>query len=287
MSPTLTRMFHAPHRLPAIVVAVAVVVAACGNQAIPELTDPTEIIAAAASTTAEATSVHVDLSADGQIGLDLLGAGDAAPIELADTTVSADIDLAAGDARLTFTVPGLLGLRGELIAVDGTAYLQTSITGTQYQTFAIDDLVPVDTDASPAASPETSGLLDGLTELLAQPVLEPVKGPDADCGTTTCYTVTISLDGEDLAELVADGASLLRPGDLPIPSDLPIDVPDLGEAGLTITMLVEKDTTWLAGLNATLGAGPLGSATFDLRFSKWNEDLTIQAPPADQVQGGG
>jgi hypothetical protein len=35
-----------------------------------------------------------------------------------------------------------------------------------------------------------------------------------------------------------------------------------------------------------LGAGDAGELTINLTFSKWNEGVDIQAPPADQVQGG-
>lgn len=263
--------------LAALAMAATLVAACGGQQSVPELTDPTEILAAAAATTAAATSVRIDLTAAGELAIDLTGTGSGAPIELADTTVTADVDIEAGDARATFAIPGLLGLRGELIAVDGTAYAKTSLTGPLYQTFTLGEAAPTD----PAASPDTASMLTALTEFLAQPGLDPVKGEDVECGTATCYAVTIELTPEELAALGADGA------ELPIPSGLPIPIPDLGDFGLDLTVRVEKSTTRLAGLTAGVTMGTSGEATAEIRFTKWDEDVTISAPPADQVQGGG
>ena len=51
----------------------------------------------------------------------LPGAGGAAtPIELDGTTAAADLDIAGGAAKVTFAVPALFNVTGELIAVDGT-----------------------------------------------------------------------------------------------------------------------------------------------------------------------
>lgn len=237
------------------------------------LTDPREILAAAVRTTSAAGSVRVDVSADGTLALDLLGTGTASSIELTGTTLSADLDLEGGDARATFSAPGLLGLSGELIATDGTTYLKTTLTGPLYRTQSIGTGLP-----DPSGEARAS-VLQGLTDLLARPELDPVKADDVECGSTTCYRVVIALSSADLAALGA--------GDVEAPPGVPVPIPDLSAGTVDLAVLVAKDTTRLAGLDVAVDQGAGGTATVDLTFSKWDEAVSISAPPADQVAPGG
>jgi hypothetical protein len=268
--------------------AVILLVAACGGT--PQasaLTDPTAILTASASTTAAATSVHADVKADGNLSLDLTGTGNALPLSLAGTTANADVDIAGGDAHATFALPGVLGLRGELIAVDGTSYVKTSLTGPLYRSTSLG----AGGAAAPSASPDTAKMLEALTTFLARPELAPTKGEDVACGNGTCYTVHIELTPEELAALGADAGSVA------LPSALPVPMPDLGDLGVDLTVHVDQATTQLAGLTAVISSGgPAASAspaagatslTVDVTFSKWNESVTVTAPPADQVQPAG
>lgn len=264
------------HRLIALAVTAslaALTAGACQTApAQPELTDPKAILAAAVTSTAAASTVRVDATADGTVSLDLLGMGTPSPIELDGTTASADLDLANGDARTTFAAPGLLGLTGELIALDGTSYFKSSLTGALYRVDQIGQDLP-----APSGEARNT-VLQGLTDLLADPRLEPVKHDDMACGNTTCYRVDISLSPEDLAALGLD--DLQAPAGLPVP----IQIPDLSAGSLDLAVLVAKDTTRLTELRATadLGGGA-GVATLAVTFSKWDEQLTITAPPADQL----
>lgn len=265
----------------ALATLAALVVAACGGTpAASPLTDPNAILKAALTTTATATSFHLDLAADGSLSLDLTGTGAAAaPIQLNDTTLTADVDIAGGDVKATFAIPGLLGLAGEAIVLDGTAYYKTTLTGPLYQTQALDD---VETDVPSPGPSAIAEMVTELDEFLAQPGVDPVKGADVDCGGTTCYTVEIELTPEELAAL-GGGEEAPIPSGLP----LPVPIPDLGDASLDLTIRVERDTTRLAGTTAVIGMGEVGEITAELTFSKWNEGVSISAPPADQVQGGG
>ncbi len=277
-------------RATALVIAVAVLVGACGGDpAVPELTDPTEILQAAATTAATATAVHIGLTADGSLSFDVTGTGVGAPIELTDTTASVDLDLAGGDARATFAIPGLLGLRGELLVVDGTAWAKTSLTGARYLEFALGDALPGD----PPATGAPTSTIAALTDFLARPELEPVKGADVDCGSTRCYGVSLELTADDVAALVGEATGTGGTGSgLPIPADLPFPIPDLGGVGLMLTVRVEKSTTRLAGLTATAAGEPAGAGVqrdlvLEVTFSKWDESVSISPPPADQVTDGG
>lgn len=267
------RPFPVAHRpVHAAVLGAALLIAACGGGPnAPELTDPTEILTATANLATAARSVHVDLTADGELSLDLTGAGTATPVQLTDTTAAADLDITGGDARVTFAIPGVLGLRGELIAIDGTGYVKSTLTGARYRTVALGPAAPGDSSAS---------MIAGLTDFLKRPGLEPVKGADVACGGGTCYTVTIDLTADELAALGVDTAQIQ------IPSGLPIPIPSLAGASVNLTVRVAKDTTRLAGLTAVVKTGDTGEATVTVTFSKWNDPITVSAPPADQVDGG-
>lgn len=275
-------------RIPTTFLTVALLLAACGGEATrPELTDPTEILTAAAEQAAAAQGVHLNLTAEGSLAIDLTGAG-GAPIDLTGSTAAADIDLRGGDARLTFELPSLLGLRGELLSVDGASYLKTTLTGAQYQVMnGLPDLSGgTDGSADPSATPDAraiAAMVTALTDILRRPGVDPAKGADVECGGKTCYTVTIDLTAEELATLMADAGT----DGLPLPGGLPIPIPELGDADVALTVLVTKDTNDLASLQAVITFGAADELTLDLTFSKWGTSVTVEAPPADQVKGGG
>ena len=125
-------------------------------------------------------------------------------------------------------------------------------------------------------------MVQGLRDALTQPGVDPTLGADVTCGNSQCYAVTINLTPEELAALGADA------GDAPLPSDLPVPLPlpSLGNQTVDLTFTVTTDTNQLAGLTTKIDGGQDGTITADLTFSGWNEDLTITAPPADQVGGG-
>lgn len=262
MSPT-TRRFA---RLLGLLAAASIVVSACGAAAAPALTDPKEIVTAAIRTSQTAKTVHVEATLDGSINADLSGTGaPGANVALTGTTASADVDITAGNAHATFSVPAFLGLTGELIQIGGTSYFKTSLTGDRYQSQKAADSLPVNPG-------DTKSLIDNVGELLSKPGVDPVKGDDVACGSTQCYTVKIELTPEELNALGAGG---------PAASQLPID---LSAASLNLTIRVEKDSNRLAGIAATIAMGDQGSLSFDLALSKWDQPVSVSAPPADQVQ---
>ena len=249
----------------------ALTVGACQSAPPPTLTDPREILAAAVTATTAARTVRIDGSADGTIGLDLAASEASSTFELTGTTFSADLDLETGDARVTFSAPGLLGLTGEIIVVDGTTYLKTTLTGALYQ------VTPGGADVPEPSGAARASILEGIMGLLARPELDPVKAEDVACGNATCYRVEITLSPAELAALGA--------GDLQAPTGLPIPIPlpDLTVATVDLTVLVAQDTTRLAGITANADLGADGAAALDLTFSKWDEPVTISPPPPDQV----
>jgi len=253
-------------RLLGLLAAASIVVMACGAASAPALTDPKEIVTAALRTSQAAKSVHLEATLDGSINADLSGSGAAgAPIALTGTTASADVDIAAGNAHATFTVPALLGLTGELIQIGDTSYFKTSLTGDKFQSQKAVDSLPVNPT-------DTKSIVDNVSEFLTKPGVDPVKGDDVACGSTQCYTVKIELTPAELNALGGTGAAA---------SELPVD---LSSASLALTITVEKDSNRLAGLAVSAAMGDQGSLSVNLAFSKWDQPVTVSAPPADQVQ---
>ena len=257
-------------RQPAVLVlaaTVAILVAACnGGSSAPPLTDPAEIVTAALRSTEAAKSVHVEIAVDGKAAVALPGgSGTGVPVNLTGTTASADIDIANAAAKVTFKVPALFGLAGELIVVDGKTYLKTTVTGPLYTESAA--------GTAPLDPSNAKGMTDNLGDLLLKQGVVLVKGDDVACGTKQCYVVTADLTAEQLGSAGTGAAS-----------GLPVD---LTGASLKVTMRVEKDLPHhLAGVTAVLSMPSGSSVTAELAASKWDEPVSISAPPADQVKPG-
>ena len=177
----------------------------------------------------------MDVAASGNLPVNL-GIGGAG-LDLTGTTASADVDLKAPAAHATFDAPGLLGVRGELIAVDGKTYVKTSLTGPQFREGSTDGLPGasgVPALPSAGASGEAAAMLQQLEAFLSKPGVDPALGADAPCGTATCYTVEIELTPAEIAALQTETGM-----ELPTAS-LPVDVGDLSQAGVDLTFHVDQ-----------------------------------------------
>jgi hypothetical protein len=244
---------------------VALLVAACGGTAPgPTLTDPTAIITAAVNSTAVAKSVHLDATLDGTATVNLGGGGGAgAPIDVSGSTASADIDLVKPAAHATFAVKAGVQVGGEAILVDGTTYLKTTLTGPLYMASPAGSL-PIDLSQLPRA-------INTVGDLLTKQGVTLVKGEDVACGSQQCYTVSADLTADELGTSALGSA-----GGLPI---------DLTGASLKLTVMVETSLpNHLAGVTAVLSMPDGTKLTAVLTASKWDQPVTVTAPPADQVK---
>lgn len=281
--------------------AIVALLVACQGQQANLLSDPKAILAAAAVSTASARSVHIDATADGPISFDPLGTGAGAAVNLRGTTATADVDLAGDKVHATFLSPNLLNLSAEVIGLDGATYLKSSLTGALF----LKTTSPASTTPSAAPSAAASQALAGLSELLSRSDLKPLKGDDVPCAGGTCYTVTLQLTAAQLQSLLGgssgSGASASPEssatdgaigsngiGDLPglggQLSGLPL--PDLSTATADLVVHVEQTTNRLSGIDATVHLGDTGDPKIQVTFTKWDQPVSIQAPPADQVQPG-
>lgn len=253
-----------PALRPAVVAAlaaVALVVAACSPTA-TELTDPAEILQAGAASLGEMETVHLRGAIDGEIPLDIGGAGGGAPLPLDGTTLDADIDVPNGALALELLAPALLNLRLNLVVVDGAAYLKAPIlTGESW----------VRQDAEGGLGGDPGAALEGLAAFLARPELAPEKLADVRCAGTDCYSVRFTVPAGEIRDALGDLGGAI-PG---LSADAVGDV--------TVTAGVRKDNQQLATLALDIPAGGTQPLSIALELSKVNEPVTIEAPPADEV----
>ncbi len=250
-------------RLGALTMVATIAFGACNSA--PVLSDPTEILTKAIEALQNAKTVHLAATLDGQFMLDLTGQGGGA-VDFTGTTLEGDVDLENTKAKVTFAVPALLGLTGDVIAVDGASYVKTSMTGALYQKSEGTDALPVDPT-------DTEATIAEIKAFLQKPEVSPTKGDDVDCDGEKCYSITIELTGAELAALSS-----------PSPSAEPSMDPN---AGVNLTILVEKDSVRLHKVTASVAAGASGNVIVVLTFTDWDKAVTIEAPPADQVTEGG
>jgi len=244
---------------------VSLIAGACGSgsTAAPTLTDPVEILQAGAASLGEMKSVHLRGVMEGEMSLDIGGAGGGAPLPLKGTTLDADVDVVGNALSADLMAPALLNLRVSLIVVDGASYLRAPIlTGDSW----------VRQPAGGGIGGDPGAALEGLAAFLARPELQPEKLPDVRCAGTDCYSVQFTVPVQELRDaLGALGDSI--PG---------LSGNAVGDA--TVTVGVRKDNLQLATLSLEVPAGGTTPLTINLELTKVNEPVTIEAPPADQVK---
>ena len=243
-------------------VALAVIGCASPPPAVPEITDPKEILTKALTAMGQVKTLHVEAEVSGAVNMDLLGRGEASEIRLTGTSGDADVDLAGPRIRANFILVGFVD--GELIQLGDTSYVRTSQTGEKFQKTAA-----ATTGMLIGTSPLQA--LAGVQAALDRPELTPVRIADASCGegNRACYQVEIELTGAEIAGLA--GA-------------VPDALGDFAEGSIRIVVGVEKDSLRIGRLVLAVSAGATGALELALNLSKWDVPVTIEAPPADQVE---
>jgi hypothetical protein len=237
---------------------MALAIAACSSPA-PGLTDPTEIITQGLEATSEVTSFQLNVSVTGSVTIPDTGG----TFDLAGTEASGAFDIANERGRMTFEVPGFLGLNGEVIQVGGDSYLKTSVTGPDYTKSTVDGGggVPMDPGAA----------LDQVRSFLDEEGVEAEKLDDVSCGDRTCYAVRLTIPTSLLAE--AGDAADVDPGQF------------LGEA-LVLNLQFDRETLQATQISTDLDAGEIGTFGLVIRLSNYNEAVEVSPPPSDQVTEG-
>ena len=259
----------------AVVIVAVSILAACSGA--PALTDPKEIITQGLAATTELSSLHLKVTVSGSVTDPTSGA----EISLDGTTASGDF-ATSGQGHLSFAVPTLLGLAGDVIVLGSDAYVKTTLTGEKWahqpitpglSVFGVGMPSPGASAAGATAAGSSDPKAKALAEvdkLLAKDGVVSKKLDDVDCGDVKCYHVQVTIPKSVVESADPTTASPMES----LTSDVVLD------------LLFDREKLWLTEVSTKVTTSS-GSVTAKVTFSKFNEAVTVSPPPSDQVQEGG
>ena len=236
---------------------LVLVLAACGSST-PAISDPKEIITQGFQATSDATSFHVEVALDGTISIPDSGGS----FSLDGTTLAGDLDLEGKEGQLTFAVPALLSLSGELIFTEDAGYFKTSMSGDQYQLLPLSSGDPV----SEAMDPEKA--LADLRDFLNKEGVVSEKLDDVNCGDGKCYAVRVTVPSELLAD--AGAAASMDPSEI------------FGDA-MVLDLRFDRDKLYLMQASTSVDSETAGTFSVTVNLSDYNEPVDVSPPPSDQI----
>jgi hypothetical protein len=237
------------------------------------LTDPAEILTQGAQATSGADSFHVSLTVEGSVTDRTSGD----PVALDGVSVDGDVDVANKAAHVSFSLPMLFGMEGEVIAVGDDLYLLTPMAGDKWLHLP---RTSEDTD-EPAEEPTNEDIAAKIDELLATEGVSITMLADQACGDDTCYHLQLSISEEAMAAH-GDMGEIDEVGGTEIGGMLP-DPEFSGPA--VVDLLFQQNGLWLREVSMS-SEGDTGEASMRLELSEYNTAFDISAPPADEVIEG-
>jgi hypothetical protein len=255
-------------RLPLGLAAVAALaLAGCSTApSAPPIADPMEILTRSVEAAQAAKTVHFRADVGGSIVLDMTGEGAGGPLDLTGTTLEGDADLAGGALKATFLAPTLLGLSGEVIVIGDDSYLKISLIGDTYRKSSAADS-PIGAIGDPKQA--IADLRKALDDLPGP----PTKAPDEKCGDKDCYRVSIVVPATDVGGMLGGALG----------GGLGSAAPDLTGTG-TVDVWVARDDLRPARLAISADGGSRGRLSATIELTRWDEAVSISAPPAGQVE---
>ena len=260
-------------------VLLAIAVVGCGSSSgtptAPPISDPNEIITRSATGIAAVQTVHFEVAVSGSVKPSALGSSGSAlglsgSLKLDGTTVSGDLDVQKRAFHVAASMPTLLSLSADLIQVDGYQYTKISLSGPKY-TKSPASTLPIASSA-PGASLDISGTVSSLKSALdAAGAKATLVGRDQVDGRDA-YHVSITVP-KDLInqEVGALGGSSV--------GGISID-----EASLDYWVYV--DSLNPAKMEIKASSAAVGNLAMTLTLTKYNQPLTITAPPDSEIQAG-
>ena len=251
-------------RLLFLVAGAAIVVSACtGAPAASVISDPKEILTKSILTLKDVKSFHFKAEVSGTFKLDLTGQGGAGALDLKGTTAEGDLDITNKKARIGFAAPAIFGVTGDLIQIGEDSYVKVSLLSEKYQKSTATASAPTDVISDPQK------LIADLNEFLNKPGVAPTKLADEKCGDKDCYHVAVNLTEEMLGDSLSGITGTAS--DAPKPTG-------------SIDLWVAKDNLRPAKMGVKVNAGDMGAVDVLVTFSGYDAAVTIEPPPADQVE---
>ena len=249
-------------RFTPVVMVMVAVLAAC--QSTPAYTSPTDIITKGLEATSAVKTFHMSLALDGTFKMSQTGG----TVDLSSTSLDADVDIGGKKAHLSFAVPALLSVTGDVVVIGKDLWVKTSMGGDKYSHMSSDI-----TGASfePSASPDTAAMIKQVKDFLAKDGVVTKKLADVACGDRQCYQVSVSIP----SSLMKEAGSLASMD----PSAV------FGDA-LVLNLLFDREKLWLTSVSTDVTNKKLGTFSVTLNFSKFDETVTVSPPPDAQVTEG-
>ena len=255
-------MFRTFRRSLFLVAAATVAIAACttSTPAAPALTDAREILTRSIGTFKDVKSLHLHADVSGAVKIDLSGTGNGGSVDLKGTTADGDIDIANKKAHLSFGVPLLFGVTGDLILIDQTTYMKISLLGPKYEKSE-----PKPGAVASAAPMDVQKVIDEMSKFLDQPGVSPTRQADEKCGDRDCYRVSLNLTSAQLGNVTDALGSAVPSG-----------------TG-TIDVWVQKNDLHPVKMTIAADGGDQGTIAVTLTMSNYDAPLTINAPPDAEI----
>lgn len=249
-------------RLAPVLVVMLAVLVAC--QSAPAYTDPADIITKGLEATSSLKSFHMSLGLDGSFTMPETGGS----VDLSSTTLDADVDIAGKQARLTFAVPAMLGITGDVLLIGKDLWVKTSMGGDKYSHMSSDI---TGMSLEPSASLDTDKMVKQVKDFLAKDGVVSTKMADVACGDRQCYQVSVSIPSSLMKD--AGAAASLDPSTV------------FGDA-LVLNLLFDREKLWLTEVSTDVASDTLGTFSVTLSFSKFDADVTLSPPPDAEVTEG-
>lgn len=250
-------------RLAPILLVMTAVLAACGAGSV---SDPKEIVTQGLDKTGDLTSFHVSVAVTGNVTEPKSGTS----ISLDGTTLEGDV-ATSGSASLTFAVPTLLALKGDVLLIDKDLYVKTTLTGAKWSHQAVPIPSPDASGASASPGTNPKAMIAELKKFLAKDGVTTNKLEDVTCGDRKCYHVQVSIPSELMAD--AGAKASMDPADI------------FGDA-LVVDLQFDKEKLWLTNVSVKIDSPKVGTMSLTITLSAFDEPVTVSPPPADQVQEG-
>jgi hypothetical protein len=262
------------------VLTLAIVAAGCAGSSATStpspLSDPNEILARSLVNLGQAQTFHLGGTVSGSVDMSGLGAlggssslGLTGKLDLKGGTIDGDVDVAHQAGHVTLSFPTLFGLAVDLIQVDGYSYTKINLMSDKYSRSQ------TDVSAVGSAVPGPSG---GIADVVAQ-----VRGLLESSGATATLTGHSKVDGKDAYEL-----ALSIPADklnVELASLVPGWPPNASLDSASATYMVYTDALLPAQLEVKASSPSLGNLDVAATLTRYDQAVTIKAPPADQVEG--
>lgn len=247
---------------PAMALLITVLAACQGS---PAIASPTDIITQGLTATTSLKSFHMSLKLEGSVTMP----GSAAKMDLKSTSLEADVDIGGKQAHLTFAVPALLSLSGDVVLIGKDLWVKTSLSGDKYSHMSTSTIAGA--SYAPTASIDTASMVTKVKDFLAKDGVVTKKLADVACGDRQCYQVSVTIPSSLMKS--AGAVASMDPSTV------------FGDA-LVLNLLFDREKLWLTSISTDITSTAMGTFSVALTFSNFDEAVTVSPPPDAQVTQG-